>query len=334
MRNLREFRAGKPASYPDQTVYAGYACAELGLRFEDIDGGTGLAFRVASLTKAAYFGAGRCSWYPQNNATAATLASDKYFANRILEEAGVTTLGGDYFFLSARHRTLRPAGHERENAFDYFKKLNRSAFLKPLTGSRGDFAQVIDSEAALDRYLDDVAPHYDAVLMQPVASGLEYRLFLLDDEVVYSARKFPPALEGDGTHRVRDLLKAHNALLESHALSVIAPAAISEADLDRVLPAGERLEIPGRTNLSAGGHMAFDTPNATALTMAQRAVRALGLRAAAVDLFTGLGGNPDAVAIIEVNSNPSIRLLETLQRPDLILKIWRHSFSAVGLLDV
>jgi hypothetical protein len=334
MRNLQEFRAGKPASYPDQTVYAAYACAEFGLSFEDIDGGTGLAFRVASPTKAVYFGAGRCSWYPQNNATAATLASDKYFANRILEDAGVATLGGDYFFLSARHRALRPEGHDREDALDYFRALNGRAFLKPLTGSRGDFAQAIESEAALEAYLDNVAPHYDAVLMQPIATGLEYRIFLLDDEVVYSARKFPPALEGDGTHRVRDLLMAHNASLESHGLSVIDLAAISETDLDRVLPTGERLEIPGRTNLSAGGHMAFDSPNATALTMAQRAVRALGLRAAAVDLFAGIGGNPDAVAIIEVNSNPSIRLLEKLQRPDLILKIWRHSFSAAGLLDV
>jgi hypothetical protein len=332
MRNLREFRAGKPASYPNQTVYAAYACAEFGLSFEDIDGGTGLAFRVASPTKTVYFGAGRCSWYPQNNATAATLASDKYFANRILEDAGVATLGGDYFFLSARHRALRPKGHDREDAFDYFRTLNGRAFLKPLTGSRGDFAQAIDSEVTLEAYLDNVAPHYDAVLMQPVASGLEYRIFLLDDEIVYSARKFPPALEGDGTHRVRDLLTAHNASLESHGLSVIDPAAISEADLDRVLPTGERVEIPGRTNLSAGGHMAFDSPNTSALTMAQRAVRALGLRAAAVDLFADIGGNPETAAIIEVNSNPSIRLLEKLQRPDLILKIWRHSFSAAGLL--
>jgi hypothetical protein len=334
MRNLREFRAGKPASYPDHTVYAAYACVELGLSFEDIDDGTGLAFRVASKTKAVYFGAGRCSWYPQNNATAATLASDKYFTDRILEDAGVATLGGNYFFLSARHRALRPKGHDREDAFDYFRTLNGRAFLKPLTGSRGDFAQAIDSEAELDRYLDDLAPHYDAVLMQPVASGIEYRIFLLDDDVVYSARKFPPALEGDGTHRARDLLTAHNASLASRALSSVVPAAISEADLDRVLPIGERLEIQGRTNLSAGGHMAFDSPNPTTLTMAQKAVRALGLRAAAVDLFAGLGGNPDAAAIIEVNSNPSIRLLEKLQRPDLILKIWRHSFSAVGLLDV
>jgi hypothetical protein len=334
MRNLREFRAGKPASYPDQTVYAAFACAEFGLNFEDIDGGTGLAFRVTSPAKAVYFGAGRCSWYPQNNATAATLASDKYFANRSLEEAGVTTLGGNYFFLSARHRALRPRGHDREDALDYFRRLKGRAFLKPLMGSRGDFAQTIDGETALDAYLDSIAPHYDAVLMQPVASGLEYRIFLLDDEVVYSARKFPPMLEGDGTRRVRELLKAHNTSLESRALSVIDPAAISETDLDRVLPTGERLEIPGRTNLSAGGDMAFDSPDATALTMAQRAVRALGLRAAAVDLFASVGGTPDAAAIIEVNSNPSIRLLEKLQRPDLILKIWRHSFAAVGLLDV
>ena len=331
MRNLREFRAGKPASYPDQTVYAAYACAELGLDFEDIDGGTGLAFRVASPTKAVYFGAGRCSWYPQNNATAATLASDKYFSNRILEDAGIATLGGNYFFLSARHRALRPEGHDREDAFACFRTLNGRAFLKPLTGSRGDFAQVIDSEAALEAYLDNVAPHYDAVLMQPVASGLEYRIFLLDDEVVYSARKFPPALEGDGIHRVRDLLTAHNASLERRALSVIDPATISEAEFDRILPKGERLEIPGRANLSAGGAMAFDSPNAAALTMARRAVRTLGLRAAAVDLFADIGGNPDVAAIIEVNSNPSIRLLEKLQRPDLILKIWQHSFSAAGL---
>jgi hypothetical protein len=334
MRNLQELRAGKPASYPDQTVYAAYACAEFGLGFDDIDGGTGLAFRVTSPTKAVYFGAGRCSWYPQNNATAATLASDKYFANRILEDAGIATLGGDYFFLTTRHRAFRPASHEREDAFDYFKKLNQSAFLKPLTGSRGDFAQAIGDEAALGRYLDTVAPHYDAVLMQPIASGLEYRIFLLDDEVVYSVRKFPPSLEGNGGSSVRDLLIAHNASLKDRGLSAIDPATLPDAELSIVLPPGERWEIPGRTNLSAGGRMAFASPNATALTMAREALRALGLRAAAVDLFADLGGNSLSTAIIEVNSNPSIRLLEELQRADLILKIWRHTFSAVGLLNV
>ena len=65
---------------------------------------------------------------------------------------------------------------------------------------------------------------------------------------------------------------------------------------------------------------------------APRSVRALGLRVAAVDLFAGVGGDPDAIRIIEVNSNPSIRLLEQSERGDLILKIWQHTFSATGLM--
>ena len=334
MRNLQEFRAGKPAFYPDQAVYAAFSCAESGLDFEDIEDGTGLVFRVVSKAKAVYFGAGRCSWYPQNNATAATLASDKYFANRILGSAGVATPGGDYFFLGSRHRALRPAGHERDDAFSHFRKLNGRAFLKPLTGSRGDFAQSIGDEATLGRYLDDVAPHYDAVLMQPIVSGLEYRVFVLDDEVVYSVRKSAPALEGDGVGRLRDFIATHNASLRGRGLSAIDPGTIPQDELDRVLPAGARWEIPGRMNLSAGGRMAFASPGPAALAMARKAARTLGLRAAAVDLFTEIDGDPDKIAIIEVNSNPSIRLLEELQRPDLILKIWRHTFSALGLLDV
>src|ERR1700745_3705854 len=137
MPSLNEFRSGKPGFYPDQSVYAEYACAEFGLSFQDIDGGSGLLFRVASNKRSVHFGAGRCSWYPQNDATAATLASDKYFTNRILEDAGVATLGGEYFFLSKRHRALRPEGHERQDALAHFSKLNSAAFVKPLTGSRG-----------------------------------------------------------------------------------------------------------------------------------------------------------------------------------------------------
>jgi hypothetical protein len=335
MRHLREFRAGKPACYPDQSVYAEYACAEFGLGFQDIDGGAGLLFSVASKARSVHFGAGRCSWYPQNNSTAATLASDKYFTNNILESAGVATLGGDYFFLHQRHRAHRPSGHEREDAFEYFRKLDAAAFIKPLQGSRGDFAQVVHGEAALDRYLLAVSKHYDAVLIQPIVTGHEYRIFLLDDEIAYSVRKYPPFVLGDGVRPIRDLLIAHNANLQARGLSPSSATAISEPSLDVVLPAGERWEIPGRMNLSAGGRMVFEAPRAeTAFAAARKAARALGLRVAAVDVFTDTGEDPDAIRIIEVNSNPSIRLLEESDRGDLILKIWRHTFYAVGLLDV
>jgi hypothetical protein len=331
MRNLQEFRAGKPLSYPDQSVYAEYACAEFGLVFCDIDDGTGLVFSVTSPTNRIHFGAGRASWYPQNNATAATLASDKYFTNRILEDAGVATLGGEYFFLHDRHRAYRPAGHERDDALGYLRRLGGTAFVKPLQGSRGDFALSLHGEAALVRYLDEVLPYYDAVLIQPVVSGKEYRIFLLDDEVVYSARKYPPSVSGDGVRAIRDLLAAHNEGLRLRGLS---PASVEgDAALEIVLPKGERWEIPGRMNLSAGGTMVLEAPpSQAAVALARKAARALGLRVAAVDLFTDIAGDPEAMAVIELNANPSIRLLELSDRADLILKIWHHTFSAMGLL--
>jgi D-alanine-D-alanine ligase-like ATP-grasp enzyme len=335
MRDLKEFRSGKPSSYPDQSVYAEYACAEFGLAFDDLDGGTGLVFGVGSKTNRVHFGAGRCSWYPQNSATASTLASDKYFTNQILEHAGIPTLGGEYFFLHERHRGHRGAGHERGDALEHFRKLGATAFVKPLQGSRGDFAQIVHGEASLTRYLDDVSHYYDSILIQPVVSGLEYRIFLLDGEMVFSLRKHPPFVTGDGVCSLRDLLAVHDAALRSRGLSPAAMTTDRDVGLDTVLAKGERREIPGRMNRSAGGAMVLEAPRTdAAYEMARKAARALGLRVAAVDLFTEIGGEPDAIRVIEVNANPSIRLLEEINRGDLILKIWRHTFSAMGLIGV
>jgi glutathione synthase/RimK-type ligase-like ATP-grasp enzyme len=335
MPRLHDFRAGKPGFYPDQTIYAEFACAEFGLAFNEAGGGTGSLFKIASPTKSLWFGAGRCSWYPQNSATASTLATDKHFAGTILERAGIPTLGGEYFFLHDRHRAHRARGHERADAVDYFRTLNGEAFVKPLTGSRGDFAQAIGDEAALNDYLDEVLRYYDSVLMQPVFSGREYRIFLLDDEVVYSARKHEPAVVGDGIRTIRDLLADHDAELRARGVSV-AGLARDHRNLDLVLPEGERWALPGRMNLSAGGSMVLEAPGAepAAFALARRARQALGLRVAAIDLFTHVGGDPQAIRLIEVNANPSIRFLEQCDRADLILKIWRHTFSAMGLIVV
>jgi glutathione synthase/RimK-type ligase-like ATP-grasp enzyme len=332
MQSAGEFRQGKPGFYPDQSIYAEFACAEFGLAFRDLDGGSGLIFSVTSREKSLHFGAGRCSWYPQNSATASTLASDKYFTGKILEEAGVPVIGGEYFFLHDRYRAHRPTGHERDDALVYFAKLGASAFVKPLTGSRGDFAQSIHGEAALTRYLDEVAKYYDAVLLQPIVEGIEYRIFLLDDEPLYCTRKYPPFVCGDGVRTLRELLTAHNDALRARGLSPVSPEGHVPM-LDAVLAKGARRDIPGRMNLSAGGTMVIEPPpSEKAVALARRATSALGLRVAAVDMFVRLGGDGDAMTVIEVNSNPSIRLLEQSDRGDLILKIWHHTFSAMGLL--
>jgi len=335
MTDLRAIRAGKPASYPDQTIHAEYAASVLGLGFTELDDGTGLLFEISSQVTRAAFGAGRGSFFPQNTATAATLANDKYMANTLMERAGIATLGGDYFFLHERHRRHRPPGHERDDAQALFHALGGSAFVKPLNGSRGDFAQAVTGGAALADYLDQVAHYYDAVIMQRIVTGREYRIFVLDDTIVYSARKLPPAIIGDGRHSLRELLAEQNATLSRHGVSS-AMAGQADAALDAVMSEGERFELPGRMNRSAGGTMQFADPAdaEAAFATARRALKALGLRAGAVDLFSEIDGEDPAPHVIEVNANPSIRFLEDSGRADLILRIWRHTFASLGLTDV
>ena len=253
------------------------------------------------------------SGYPQNNATASMLASDKHFTSCILREAGVPALGGEHVFLHDRYRAHRPAGHERSDAVDCFKELGGSLSSSHSRIARR-FRASIHGEAALIRYLDDVMKYYDAVLIQPIVEGTEYRVFLLDDDVLYCARKYPPSVTGDGVHTVRELLAVHNDDLRARGLS---PASMPDHDpsLDAVPAKGERRDIPGRMNSSAGGTMVIaDPPSGQAVILALQAARAIGLRVAAVDMFVDIGGKPDVIEIIEVNSNPSIRLLEDSNR--------------------
>ena len=191
MRSLSEFRAGKPRRYPDQTVYAAYACGQFGLAFADLDGGTGTVCSASVRRPGPCISAPddvpgiRRTTPPPRRWRRTSISPGGFCAH-----AGVEALGGEYFFLHDRHRAHRPAGHERDDALAHFRKLGASAFVKPLAGSRGDFAQVVHDGAALVRYLDEVVP---VLRRDPDAAdrlGNEYRVFLLDDEVLYTRANF------------------------------------------------------------------------------------------------------------------------------------------------
>jgi hypothetical protein len=336
--DILQIRRAKPPLYPDQSVYAEYASAALGLDFVDIDDGTGLVFYVASGKKRVYFGAGRASFYPQNSATAADLVTDKYFANRILDREGMKTLGGEYFFLHDRHRAYRTPGHERQDALEYFATLQHSAFIKPLHGARGDFAQPVHGAASFEQYIESVSKYHDSIIIQRIFSGVEYRVFVMDDSIVYSARKQPPYIVGDGIRTIRDIIADYNLALHHHGISsVYGHAELEELGGSQAVPAkGERLLMPGRMNRSAGGSMHLEDPvcKDAIFALARDAARVFGLRVSGVDILCEADTDPAAARIIEVNQNPSIRLLEDCNRPDLILQIWRQTFSAMGLVNV
>lgn len=337
MDNLTTLRAAAPAYYPDNALYARYTAERNNLLFQDHDEGTGFVYSISSREKSIFFGGGKCPAYPQNNSTNAYLATDKYFANRILSKSGIPNLGGQYFFLHDRFKLLRKPGLEISDALRYVESLGGRCFVKPLSGSRGDFAQAIDGIRSFQRYIVEVQRYYDAIIVQPVKKGREYRIFVQDGDVVYSTRKIVPQLCGDGTSKVSELLARMNDELSGIGISIAAESLVlpSEVTPNSVLANGQIMPLPGRANRSAGGNMVLDDPpdRDAAFSLAVRAANALGLSAAGVDIFANEKNGNTEFSVIEINSSPSIRFLEEIGRSDLIERIWLGTFASMGLID-
>jgi glutathione synthase/RimK-type ligase-like ATP-grasp enzyme len=228
---------------------------------------------------------------------------------------------------------LREPGRERADALTAFAQMAHPVFCKPNQGSRGDFAEIVADLPAFRDYIERVAARYDAILLQPVLDGAEYRIFCLDGDAFFATRKADFAIVGDGARSIADLLNEHSEAFTGVGVSppdmknILSAAALRHGvSSDHVLGKGERLVLPGRRNLSAGGDVAdFTTDVLPALaSLALAATKALGLRVAGIDIFdVSESRDLSNLIVIEVNGNPGIQSLEAIGRDDLIDRIWQ-----------
>ncbi len=319
--------------YPNQTRFVARACASLGFRFTDLDNGGGYLFAVSDGTREFVSGGGAICTYPLNNAPAHGISRDKHHTNAVLARAGLAVIPGQLFFLKDDTAKLRAPGRERADAFAAFARLPKPVFCKPNQGSRGDFAEIVASDAAFRDYVGRVVARYDSILLQPVLAGDEYRVFCIDDEAIFATRKAEFRLVGDGTKPLRQLLRDRNLAFEGTGVSpiaeegVLATLATRDGLAGGYVPAqGETIALPGRRNLSAGSNVEEFTTSVPAplVQCALRAARAIGLRVAGVDIFDiSPARDLSSLVIIEVNGNPAIASLEAIGRGDLIDRIWR-----------
>lgn len=316
---------------PDSTRYARDAAEAIGAQFEDLDGGEGYLFRISRAGRFVLGGGGNVCAYPVNSASAYTISRDKAHTKAVLVPAGVSVIPGGLYFAHGRRAALRAPGHEASDAVAFAQRLGYPVFCKPNHGSRGTFAEIVQSPAALDDYIRRVAVEFESFLVEPVLDGAEHRVFVLDGQPVFHSTKSAPGLTGDGRSTLAMLLAALNTTLEAEGISAAPVSVLGDRDLSATPAAGERIPLPGRRNLSAHGDIesvSEHVPPELALP-AMAAIAALGLRAGAVDMFdVSAARDLSDIVVIEVNGNPGLRTLERAGRNDLIRAIWTHMLNA------
>jgi cyanophycin synthetase len=208
------------------------------------------------------------------------------------------------------------------------KRIGYPVVLKPLNANHGRGVSIdLTTEEQVITAFAFAREHGTsrAVLVESFLTGLDHRMLVINGELVAVAKRVPGHVIGDGVNSISTLIDiinedprrgvGHEKVLTQLELDTQAERLLEEADYTQgtVLPKGEIFYLRSTANLSTGGTAIdmTDVVHPDNKTMAERAVKAVGLDIGGVDFLTAditqsykdIGGG-----IVEVNAAPGFRM--------------------------
>jgi cyanophycin synthetase len=321
------------ATWPPSLEVLREACAATGDRIESIDPGTNFLAKVTRGERSYVADAGLGTVYPLNAHFAAELARDKAHTADVLNAAGVPAIEGARFYTQAADagryaegRTPADAvAHAEAQGYPLFAKLNR--------GAHGRLARRIGTPNELIAYLREARAFDHMILLQPLVTAPEARVFVLDGRARFLYRRERLTLVGDGRRTIAEILADHlrDPRLADEPTGLDAAAAtLARLSRDRralgdVPGLGEPVYAADAANLARGGRLAdLDlAPSQAVHAWASRAARASGLRIFGADVFFERLDDPASYRVIELNANPSLTGLWRAGERVAALAIWK-----------
>lgn len=244
---------------------------------------------------------------------AVEIGSDKEKTKILMEKNGVPVPKGRGF---GEHDT-------DEEIINYGLSLGFPLVVKPTDGSLGlGVVTNIVNEEELREALDYVRHQlgYDDVIVEQYIVGKEYRLYVIEDEVIAAYNRVPANITGDGIHTIEELIelknleRRRNARLNSCLIEIdveiINLLEEKGYTLDTVLPKGKLLYLREKSNISIGGDP-IDVTDDLSDEVKQIAINALktvpGLYHGGVDIIINEGNvSRDPAVVLELNPTAQI----------------------------
>ncbi|MBA3724876.1 MAG: ATP-grasp domain-containing protein [Armatimonadetes bacterium] len=251
---------------------------------------------------------------------ATEIARDKDFASFFMDQLGYPVIEGKSF-LSKKWMKIIDSDEGIDAGFRYAKKLGFPVIVKPNSGSRGArVAKVFNKREFYYFAKQCVREDSRVFLVQRFISGRDYRVVVLDDEVMSVYQRLPLSVQGDGQSTVRQLLANKQAFFRAIQRDTKVPMGDERIPyvlkrqglrLNSVLRKGQVIYLLDNANLSLGGDAVDcgDNIHPEFKELCVDLTRKMGLRYCGVDLIVIDGEISDAprnYVIIEINAAPGI----------------------------
>ncbi len=236
-----------------------------------------------------------------NDAVAQMLAKDKSATALLLQFHNVPCV--------EHHLFLRPdiEGYAPERGnWAAMKALaeayNYHVVCKPNTGTSGQDVYQVHSPRELEWVVQRLFQEYKAIAIAPYYDiPREYRVILLDDQVLLMYEKRRPTIVGDGRTPLGELVAQTLAQCALPERVFQEAQQLYRQEWRRVLPKGEVRPLIWRHNLAAGAQPVLEIPEdlrERLKRLARQAMQILGLRTAAVDIVE----TEEGLRVLEINS--------------------------------
>ncbi|OHA60876.1 MAG: hypothetical protein A2556_00540 [Candidatus Vogelbacteria bacterium RIFOXYD2_FULL_44_9] len=265
--------------------------------------------------KNCYF---RYSTLDLNPMGASELAKDKDFATYFIKKEGYPVVTGEAFFSADWSKAIR-SKRNIDAAYRYAQKLGWPVIVKPNSSSQGVGVTLVHNRVEFYRIMRQIFKRDRVALVQKPVRGRDYRVVVLDDEIISAYERIPLNVTGDGRTTIMGLLRKKQRQFQASSRDTSIRLEDPRITLKlkhlglsfKSIPKkAERVFLLDNANLSTGGD-SLDVTHQIHPDFAQIAIKLtkdMGLRLCGVDLIIAgdIIQKPATYWVLEINSAPGL----------------------------
>jgi D-alanine-D-alanine ligase-like ATP-grasp enzyme len=273
-----------------------------------------------------------------NGFGSAEIAKDKGYSNFFLKHFGYQVTEGQTFF---SQKVCEKIGNNRniDAGFEYAKSLGFPVIVKPINLSQGKLVTKVHHKTEYYQVAKKILRFNSGLIIEKFYLGKDYRVVVIDDEIIAAYQRLPLSIVGDGKSSVLQLLyQKQEQLIQNGRKKIIdfddfrikRKLQRQNLNFESIIPNGKIIYLLDNANLSSGGEAVdvTETIHPDFQKLALNVAKDMGLRLVGLDIITNDITRPlvDYV-IIEVNGSPSlthyaaIGEAQTKRVEDLYLKV-------------